>query len=67
MSESLLVRGGKSLSGAITNGPPGTVDVVGTINGESATGDGRILTGDSGAATIAGLSLPINCPLGAAS
>ena len=33
------------------------VDVVGTINGELATGVGRILTGDSGSGNVAGLSL----------
>jgi flagellar hook-associated protein 2 len=32
-------------------------DVAGTINGEAATGSGQILTGDSGAASTAGLSL----------
>jgi flagellar hook-associated protein 2 len=35
------------------------VDVAGTINGESTTGAGRILTGDNEAATIAGLSLRV--------
>jgi flagellar hook-associated protein 2 len=32
-------------------------DVAGTINGESATGNGQILTGDRGNATSAGLTL----------
>ena len=35
------------------------LDVEGTINGESATGTGQILTGDSGNATSDGLSLLI--------
>jgi flagellar hook-associated protein 2 len=36
------------------------VDVVGTVNGEVATGDGRVLTGDSASSNIAGLSIRIN-------
>jgi flagellar hook-associated protein 2 len=35
------------------------VDVAGTINGESATGDGRVLTGDSGNANTDGLGVRI--------
>ncbi len=35
------------------------VDVEGTINGESATGNGQILTGDEGNATTDGLKLEI--------
>jgi flagellar hook-associated protein 2 len=34
-------------------------DVAGTINGESATGKGRVLTGDEDNATTAGLKLEI--------
>lgn len=35
-------------------------DVVGTINGESATGSGRLLTGNSGNATTAGFSVQVD-------
>jgi len=35
------------------------VDVVGTINGEAATGDGRVLTGDSESEGVSGLSLRV--------
>jgi flagellar hook-associated protein 2 len=33
------------------------MDIAGTINGEAATGSGQVLTGDSGAANIAGLAV----------
>lgn len=36
------------------------VDVVGTVNGETMTGSGRILTGLSDSANLAGLSVRIN-------
>jgi len=39
----------------ITSGNYSGVDVAGTINGESATGKGQVLTGDSGQANIDGL------------
>ena len=35
------------------------VDIEGTINGESATGDGRVLTGDSGNSTTDGLMIRV--------
>jgi len=38
---------------AVDNGK----DVAGTINGESATGSGQVLTGDKGQSSVAGLSL----------
>jgi flagellar hook-associated protein 2 len=44
----------------ITDGTYNGVDVAGTVNGESATGEGRVLTGDTDAATIAGLSLRVS-------
>ena len=44
----------------LTDGTYNGVDVVGTINGETATGDGRVLTGSSTSTSIAGLSLRVN-------
>ena len=44
----------------LTDGTYDGVDVVGTINGETTTGDGRVLTGSSGSSNIAGLSLRVN-------
>ena len=41
----------------ITDGTFNGVDVAGTINGESATGDGQVLAGDSGNANTDGLSV----------
>ncbi len=44
----------------ITDGTYTGVDVVGTINGEAATGTGQILKGDSGSATsVEGLSIKV--------
>jgi len=39
-------------------------DVAGTINGESATGNGRVLTGDEDNATTAGLKLKVSLTAG---
>ena len=36
------------------------VDVVGTINGETATGSGRVLTGPSTSSNVVGLSVRVN-------
>ncbi len=44
----------------ITDGEYSGQDVAGTINGESATGSGQILTGDSDQASIAGLALKVS-------
>lgn len=41
----------------ITNGSYAGVDVAGTINGETVTGSGQILTGNSDQPNIAGLSI----------
>ncbi len=43
----------------ITDGDFRGVDVVGTLNGETAAGVGRILTGDSGNATTDGLAVRV--------
>jgi len=54
LSESAATSGNKLWTGGdqtVDNG----VDVVGTINGEAATGSGQILTGDSGENNIDGL------------
>lgn len=44
----------------ITDGEFRGVDVAGTIGGESATGTGRILTGDVGNATTEGLAIRVS-------
>ena len=44
----------------ITDGTYNGVDVAGTINGESATGEGQVLTGDSSNANTAGLSVKVS-------
>ncbi len=44
----------------ITDGDFSGQDVAGTINGESATGSGQILTGDSDQASIAGLAVKVS-------
>jgi flagellar hook-associated protein 2 len=43
----------------ITDGTYEGVDVAGTINGEAATGDGQVLTGDSGNANTDGLAVRV--------
>ncbi len=43
----------------ITDGTYNGVDVVGTINGETATGDGQVLTGSSGNANTEGLAVRV--------
>jgi flagellar hook-associated protein 2 len=43
----------------ITDGTYEGVDVVGTINGEEATGDGQVLTGSSGNANTEGLAVRV--------
>jgi len=48
--------GEMGLTDATYNG----VDVVGTINGETTTGSGRVLTGATDSANIAGLSIRVN-------
>jgi flagellar hook-associated protein 2 len=47
----------RDLDLGLVNGTAAGQDVVGTINGEAATGSGRVLTGDSGNANTAGLSV----------
>ena len=43
----------------LTDGTYNGVDVVGTINGEAATGSGRVLTGSSDSANISGLTVRV--------
>ena len=43
----------------IADGDYNGADVAGTINGETATGDGRVLTGDSGNANTDGLAIRV--------
>ena len=72
MSERFLIVRSSSarLSLATLNSGIGTdqvsatgLDVIGTINGESATGKGQILTGNSGNSTTDGLTLRITSAL----
>ena len=44
----------------IADGDYNGEDVAGTINGEDATGDGRVLTGDDGNANTDGLAIRVN-------
>jgi flagellar hook-associated protein 2 len=44
----------------LVDGSYSGVDVVGTINGETTTGSGRVLTGSTDSSNIAGLSVRVN-------
>ncbi len=58
-SDAGFIVGQTSNETGITDDTYNGVDVEGTINGESATGEGRILAGDSDSSSIAGLSLRV--------
>lgn len=53
-----VAPGGSGIGSALTTATAGT-DVAGTINGESATGNGQFLTGDAGNTNTDGLVLMI--------